>query len=241
MALPKCREAAREPRHASNRTRPPHPRRLTGTPVAKVPESLDRLVAQLTELPGVGRRTAERLAHHLLQVPESEALALADAIREARARIRPCSICRSPSEIEPCDVCADPARDASIVLVVETARDLRAIEDAGAYRGVYHVLGGRVSPLEGVNAEHLAIEVLVERVRAKDGASPVRGVVVREVIVATNPDLEGDGTALHVERALAGTGVIVTRLARGLPSGGALEFASKTVIADALENRRPRG
>lgn len=209
--------------------------------MAKVPESLERLVESLTELPGVGRRTAERLAHHLLGVPELDALALADAIREARARIHPCSICRSPAETEPCDVCADPQRDASIVLVVETARDLRAIEDAGAYRGVYHVLGGRISPLEGVGAEHLSLAALIERVRAIEGSATIRGVAVREVIVATNPDLEGDGTALHVERALAGTSATVTRLARGLPSGGSLEFASRTVIADALEHRRPRG
>lgn len=204
--------------------------------MAKTPESLDRLVTRLTDLPGVGRRTAERLAHHLLRVPEAEALALADAIREARALIRPCSTCHAPSETDPCDVCADPARDRSTVLVVETARDLRAIEDAGAYRGVYHVLGGRVSALEGLGVEHLSLAALVARVVAADPAMPVR-----EVIVATNPDLEGDGTALHVEKALLPTGVRVTRLARGLPSGGALEFASRTVIADALEHRRSRG
>jgi recombination protein RecR len=203
--------------------------------VAKTPESLDRLVTRLTELPGVGRRTAERLAHHLLRVPQADAIALADAIREARARIHPCSICHAPSETDPCDVCADPARDRSVVLVVETARDLRAIEDAGAFRGVYHVLGGRVSALEGLGVEHLSLEALVARVRGEGEASPIR-----EVIVATNPDLEGDGTALHVEKALLPTGVRVTRLARGLPSGGALEFASRTVIADALEHRRPR-
>lgn len=221
--------------------------------MAKTPESLERLVTRLTDLPGVGRRTAERLAHHLLRVPEAEALALADAIREARAKIRPCSTCHAPAETDPCDVCADPARDRSVVLVVETARDLRAIEDAGAFRGVYHVLGGRVSALEGVGVEHLSLEALVARVRplatpssdavadAPTGDTPVAHGPVAEVIVATNPDLEGDGTALHVERALAGTGVRVTRLARGLPSGGALEFASKTVIADALEHRRARG
>ncbi len=203
--------------------------------MAKTPESLDRLVTRLTELPGVGRRTAERLAHHLLRVPEAEAIALADAIREARARIHPCSTCHAPSETDPCDVCADPARDRSVVLVVETARDLRAIEDAGAFRGVYHVLGGRVSALEGLGVEHLSLEALVARVRGGSETSPIR-----EVIVATNPDLEGDGTALHVEKALLPTGVRVTRLARGLPSGGALEFASRTVIADALEHRRPR-
>ncbi len=196
---------------------------------AKTPESLERLVERLMDLPGVGRRTAERLAHHLLRVPEHDALALAEAIREARARIRPCSRCRAPAEADPCPVCADPGRDPTRILVVETARDLRAIEDGGVWTGVYHVLGGRVSPLEGVGPEALALDALVERARA--GAA--------EICIATNPDLEGDGTALHVAKALAGTGVTVTRLARGLPTGGSLEYVSRAVLADALENRRP--
>jgi recombination protein RecR len=201
--------------------------------MAAAPESLEALIEALGLLPGVGRRTAERLAHHLLRVPEEEALALADAIREARARIRPCSTCGAPSERDPCAVCADPARDAGLVLVLETARDLRAVEDSGAWRGVYHVLGGRVSPVEGVGPEALALEAL--RRRAASGA-------VREVVIGTNPDLEGDGTGLHVARALADVpGVVVTRLARGMPAGGAIEYVSKAVLADALEHRRPTG
>jgi recombination protein RecR len=199
--------------------------------MAGAPESLERLIERLQTLPGVGRRTAERLAHHLLGVDEAEALSVADAIREARARIRPCSACRAPSETDPCPVCADPARDHGLLLVVETARDLEALEASGAWKGVYHVLGGRVSPLEGVGPEALAIEALVERARA--GA--------REVCVATNPDLEGDATALHVARALQGLPVAVTRLARGMPAGGSLEYASKAVLAEALENRRSTG
>jgi recombination protein RecR len=197
------------------------------------PRALDDLVEALTTLPGVGRRTAERLAHHLLRAPEAEALAIADAIRAARERIRPCSTCGAPSETDPCPVCADAARDAGLVLVVETARDLRALEESGAWRGVYHVLGGRVSPMEGVGADAIALDALVAR--ARSGA-------VREVVVATNPDLEGDGTALHVARALkdAAPDVRVTRLARGLPTGGAIEFASRAVLADAIEHRRER-
>ena len=193
-----------------------------------VPPSLERLVERLATLPGVGRRTAERLAHHLVRVAEAEALSIADAIRDARERIRPCSSCRAPSETDPCAICADPARDHGVVLVVESARDLRAVEDSGAWRGVYHVLGGRVSPIEGVGPEALALDALAARVR--EG--------VREVCVATNPDLEGDGTALHVTRALEGTGVSVTRLARGVPAGGSLEYLSKSVLAEAIENRR---
>ena len=194
------------------------------------PASLVALVESLMRLPGVGRRTAERLAHHLLRVPADEAIALADAIREARSRIRPCSSCLAPSEIDPCAICADPSRDRGLLLVVETARDLRAIEDSGAWRGLYRVLGGRLSPLDGVGPDDLGIPALVAA--AKEGG-------VREVCLATNPDLEGDGTALCIARALSAESVPVTRLARGLPSGGAIEFASKSVLADALENRRP--
>lgn len=195
------------------------------------PRSLEHLVERLMTLPGVGRRTAERLAHHLLRVPEEEALSVAEAIREARARIRPCSRCLAPAETDPCAVCGDPSRDAGLVLVVETARDLEAVEASGAWRGVYHVLGGRVSAVEGVGPEALALDALVVRVRTG----------VREVCVATNPDLDGDGTALHVVAALAPTGVPVTRLARGVPAGGALEYLAKTVLSEAIEHRRRSG
>ena len=194
------------------------------------PASLVALVESLMRLPGVGRRTAERLAHHLLRVPADEAIALADAIREARQRIRPCSSCLAPSEVDPCAICADPSRDRGLLLVVETARDLRAIEDSGAWRGLYRVLGARISPLDGVDADDIGVPALV-------AAAKERGV--REVCLATNPDLEGDGTALVLARALSAEGIPVTRVARGLPSGGAIEFASKSVLADALENRRP--
>ena len=200
--------------------------------MSAAPASLEALVEALRTLPGVGRRTAERLAHHLLRAPEAEALGLADAIRAARERIRPCSTCGAPDETDPCPVCADPARDAGLVLVVESARDLRALEDSGTWRGVYHVLGGRVSPLEGVGADALSLDVLVGRARSGR---------LREVVIATNPDLEGDGTALHVAKALkeASPGLAVTRLARGLPSGGAIEYVSKSVLADAIDHRRP--
>jgi recombination protein RecR len=202
--------------------------------VSRPPASLEALIEALRTLPGVGRRTAERLAHHLLRTPEAEALGLADAIRAARERIRPCSVCGAPDESDPCPVCADPARDAGLVLVVESARDLRALEDSGTWRGVYHVLGGRVSPLEGVGPEALFLGALVERARSGR---------LREVVIATNPDLEGDGTALHVAKALkdAAPALVVTRLARGLPAGGAIEYVSKSVLADAIDHRRPAG
>lgn len=198
------------------------------------PESLERLLEQLERLPGIGPRSAARLAHHLLRVPEAEALALADAIRSARERIRPCSTCRSPSEQDPCPLCADPARDASVLLVVETPRDLAAVEATGAYRGLYYVLGARLSPLEGVDASALDLEGLQQRAARPE---------LREVCIGTNPDLEGDGTALALVDALmhstAMQSLRITRLARGLPTGGQIEYQSASAIADAFEGRRP--
>jgi recombination protein RecR len=191
-------------------------------------------MAQLERLPGIGPRTAARLAHHLLRVPEDEALALAEAIRTVRARIRPCSRCRAPSESDPCPICTDERRDRSVVLVVETPRDLAAVEATRAYRGLYFVLGARLSPLEGVDASALDLEGLANR---------AAGSEVEEVCIGTNPDLEGDGTALalvEVLRSIQDAGrPRITRLARGLPTGGQIEYQSASVIADAFEGRRP--
>jgi len=197
--------------------------------MAAEPESLARLAEALALLPGVGRRTAERLAHHLVRAPEEEALGLADAIRDARQRIRPCSRCLAPAESDPCAICADPRRDGGLLLVVESARDLRAIEETGAWRGRYHVLGGRLSPLEGVDVDALRLDLLVARARAEG---------IREVCLATNPDLEGDGTALAVASALESAGVPVTRPARGMPVGGSIPHLARSVLVEALENRR---
>jgi len=195
------------------------------------PPSLARLVEELERLPGIGRRSAERLAQHILRVPEARALSLADAIREARTRIRACSLCHAPAETDPCPLCGDPARDRALLVVVETPRDLTAFETAGGYRGLYFVLGGRLSPLDGVRAEDLDLDALRSR---------VEGSEVREVCIATNPDLEGDGTALLVARALARVrDLCVTRLARGIPSGGQIEYQSAAVLAEAYEGRRP--
>ncbi len=203
------------------------------------PPSLVRLIEALERLPGIGRRSAERLAGHLLRVPEARALELADAIRDVRARIRACSRCRAPAEADSCPICIDATRDKALLVVVETPRDLAALESSGGYRGLYYVLGGRLSPLNGVGANELDLEGLGARVR--EG-------VVEEVCLATNPDLEGDGTALLVERELArlarersaegGGDLRVTRLARGLPSGGQIEYQSAAVIAEAFEGRR---
>jgi recombination protein RecR len=193
-----------------------------------VPPSLARLVEELERLPGVGRRSAERLAHHLLRAPAEHALALADAIREARARIVPCSRCHAPSERDPCPLCADPTRDDALLLVVESPRDLQAIETGRVWRGRYLVLGGRLAPHEGEDVHALPLESLVARC--------AHGV--REVVLATNPDLEGDGTALLLAETLRGRGVKVSRLARGLPAGGRIEHQSAAVLGEALEGRR---
>jgi recombination protein RecR len=191
---------------------------------------VERLIQVLGRLPGVGAKTAERLGHHLLKCPAEEALALADAIREARDRIRHCEACHHLTEADSplCVICRDPRRDGSVICVVEQSRDLLALERAGSYSGVYHVLLGRLAPLQGIGPEQLTLASLDRRVRAGG---------VREVILATNPTLEGDGTAMLVANRLADAGVSVTRLARGLASGSTLEFANKEMLADALAGR----
>lgn len=192
-------------------------------------DSVMRLIDQFARLPGIGKKTAERLAYHVLRAPRDEALALADAVRDVKERIRQCRACYNLAEEELCDICRDPRRDSSVVCVVEQPRDLMALERAGTYRGVYHVLQGRLSPLEGVGPEQLTIDALVERVRRGD---------VRELIMATNPTLEGDGTALYISNLLAGLPVEITRLARGIPSGSVLEFANKEMLSEAIDGRQ---
>jgi recombination protein RecR len=187
------------------------------------------LMHELGKLPGIGPKTAERLTHHLLAAGRAEVLALADALRAIKDNIRRCQQCCNPTEGDLCELCIDPRRDASLVCVVEQPRDLAALERAASYRGLYHVLHGRIAPLDNVGPEQLTIDRLLARVR--------RGGV-QEVIMATNPTLEGDGTALYLSSLLAPLGVRITRLARGLPSGSVLEFANSQMLADALEGRR---
>ena len=193
--------------------------------------ALDRLTESLGRLPGIGAKSAERLAHHLLKCPAEEALSLADAIRDVKERVRHCQSCFHLTEAEEplCAICRDPARDRAVVCVVEQPRDLMALERVGTYRGVYHVLLGRLAPLQGMGPEQLTVDALTARVRT--GA-------IREVIMATNPNLEGDGTALLVASRLAETGVPITKLARGLASGSVLEFANREMLADAINGRQ---
>ena len=191
--------------------------------------AIDDLATEFARLPGIGRKTALRLTYHLLKQKPEQSRRLADALATLSDRIRPCERCFNLTEAPLCAICADPRRDQATVCAVEEASDIMAIERAGEFRGTYHVLGGRLSPLDGVGPEDLTVAQLVRRVT--DGG-------VREVIVATNPSLEGEATALYVQRQLAAAGVRVTRIARGLPVGGDLEYADGVTIAQALAARR---
>ena len=202
--------------------------------MANYSETIQRLIDEFGKLPGIGARSAERLAFHVLKSGKDEAMALADAIRDVKASIRPCKVCFNLAEGELCSICADPRRDKSTICVVEQPKDLLAIESTGAYRGVYHVLMGHIAPLEGTEAEDLTIGALEKRVRAASGGAEA----VKEVILATNPTVAGDGTALHITSFLSALGVKITRLARGLPAGGQIEYASKSILTDAITDRR---
>ena len=191
--------------------------------------AIDDLSDELARLPGIGRKTALRLAFHLLKAPQDDARRLARAIVTMRERVRPCDVCGNLTEASPCPICANPRRDVSVVCVVEEASDIMAIERTGEYRGMYHVLGGRLSPLDGIGPSELNVEPLVRR---------AGGGEVREVVLATNPSVEGEATAAYLGRLLGPLGVRVTRIARGLPVGGDLEYADGVTIAEALSNRR---
>jgi recombination protein RecR len=207
---------------------------ILGMSEARYSGSMERLIAQFARLPGIGRRTAERLAFHVLRAERDEALALAQAISDVKTNVRHCSICFNLTESDPCPVCADTARDPRKIMVVEQPRDLVSLEQTHAYDGVYHVLLGRLSPLEGVGPSSLTIDALVERVRRHADA----GQSV-EVILGTNPNMEGDGTALCIGQRLSELpDVRVSRLARGLPAGTQLEYANKAVLSDAITSRQ---
>ena len=187
----------------------------------QVSESVNELIEQFCKLPGIGKKSAERLAYHVLRIQKSEALALSAALE---------SDCYNLTEQDKCSICTDLKRDRTRICVVEQPRDLMSIEATGAYRGLYHVLLGRIAPLEDVSPDQLTIDALVRRVKESE---------VNEVIMGTNPTLEGDGTALHMSNLLAELPVQVTRLARGITSGSVLEFANKEMLSDALSGRQP--
>lgn len=191
-------------------------------------ESLGRLVSLLSRLPGVGRKTAGRLAFHILKMPVEEARELAETIVAVKEKVGTCSVCCNISEADPCAVCTDARRDRSIICVVEEASDIIALEKAEDFRPLYHVLGGRLSPLDGIGPDDLNIKSLLARL---DGS-------VKEIIVATNPDVEGEATAMYLNKLIQPFGVKVTRIARGLPVGGDLEYADGVTITRALQGRQ---
>ena len=187
-------------------------------------------MAELVELPGIGPRSAERIAFHLLRTPADEAMSLADAIRDVKRNLRHCSRCHNLTEDDPCRICRDPGRDQGLIVVVEQPKDVMLLEQTGLIRGVYHVLMGHIAPLEKIGPENLTIDALVERVRSGG---------VREVLLATNPTMEGDGTALHIHSVLKPFGVTVSRLARGLAVGSQVEYASRAMLEAAISGRSP--
>ena len=208
------------------------------------PQAMERLLEALAKLPGIGRRSAERIAFHLLKADDDDARALADALAGVRKMVRHCSVCCTLTDADPCALCADPERSGATVLVVEQPRDLIALEQTGMYKGLYHCLLGRLSPLDGVGPGELTIDRLLERLgpagagTGEAGTGEAGGPRIEEVILGLSPTAEGDATMLYLAEVLAPHGVRVSRLARGLPTGWSLEFANKAVLADALEGRR---
>lgn len=199
--------------------------------MANYTQSIQNLMNELARLPGIGMRSAERIAFHLLKQNPEDALRLADAIRDVKTRIKHCSICYNLTEQDPCNICADPSREQGVVCLVEQPKDLLALEMTGLYRGVYHVLLGRISPLEDMDPGDLTIEPLMQRLASG---------TVREVIMGTNPTMEGDGTALYIQSLIGGRfpNIQLTRLARGLPAGSSIEYANKNILADAISGRQ---
>src|SRR5438477_5524276 len=198
--------------------------------MASYTQSIQNLIDQFASLPGIGARSAERIAFHLLKQNPADAMRLAEAIRDVKTRIKHCSVCYNLTESDPCSICSDPRRDQGVVCVVEQPKDLLALESAGLFSGVYHVLLGRHSPLEGIEPADLTIDALMKRLASG---------TVREIIMGTNPTMEGDGTALYLQSLFAQyPNVSVTRLARGLPAGSSIEFANRNILADAISGRQ---
>lgn len=198
--------------------------------MAELTDSVMHMIDQLSRLPGIGRKSAERMAYHILRINKAEALELADSIRHVRENVRYCEVCFNLAEETRCKICQDTRRDERLLCVVQQPRDLIALEQSGTYNGQYHVLLGRIAPLENIGPEQLTIDQLVKRVAEGDFS---------EVIMATNPTVEGDGTALHISNLLADYDVKITKLARGITPGSILEFTNKEVLADAMSGRQP--
>jgi len=195
--------------------------------MASTLRSIEELVEKLSKFPGIGRKTAQRMAYHILNLPKEDVFSLAEAIRGVKEKVKLCSICFNLTEEDPCPICTDPQRDRSIICVVEEPKDVLTIEQAGGYNGLFHVLGGVISPLDGVGPEELRVRELA--VRLREG--------VKEVIIATNPTTEGEATALYLSKFIKQLGIRVTRIARGIPMGGELEYADRATLSKAIEGR----
>lgn len=196
---------------------------------ARFPEPVARLIEELGKLPGIGPKSAQRLAYHLLNQDAASVRRLADALIGAKQRVVRCRVCQNVADRDPCDICSDPRRDHTTVIVVEDARDVVAIERTAEYRGLYHVLGGTISPMEGIGPEQLHVRELVERLSHEP---------IQEIILATDPDVEGDATALYISRLVRRPDLKVTRIARGLPVGGDIDYADEVTLVRALEGRQ---
>ena len=216
---------------STNRSKPTQ---SIGKGAAAYPGPVRVLIEQFATLPGIGVRSAERLAFHVLKGDTEAAMELSNAIAAVKKSVRHCTVCYNLCDSDICPICADPTRDRSRVLVVEQPKDLIALEQTGMYRGLYHVLMGRLSALDGVEPEDLTIDALIQRIKSSDGE-------IEEVVLGLNPTVEGDGTGLYLAQVLGELGVKVSRLARGLPSGGSLEYANKAVLADAILGRQSLG
>ena len=190
---------------------------------------LARLINELSRLPGVGGKTAQRLAFHILSMEEKEARALADSIIEAKQKMTYCSVCGNLTDTDPCGICSDPSRDRSVICVVETPKDVVAMEKIKEYNGLYHVLHGAISPMEGIGPEDINLKQLIVRLQNED---------VRELILATNPNIEGEATAMYIARLIKPSGIRVSRIAHGIPVGGDLEYADEVTLLKAMEGRR---
>ncbi|MCK9251837.1 MAG: recombination protein RecR [Clostridiaceae bacterium] len=201
--------------------------------MARYAPSIGRLITELAKLPGIGGKSAQRLAFHLLGQPEDQVSALANAILDARKTIRLCSVCCNLTDQDPCEICASPARDHTTICVVENPRDVASIERMHEYKGLYHVLHGAISPMQGVGPDQIRLRELLARLRQDDS--------VHEVILATNPTVEGEATALYLARLLKPAGILTTRIAHGIPMGGDLEYADEVTLARAMEGRREIG
>lgn len=201
-------------------------------------ETVNKLIEELARLPGIGSKTAERLAFHILKSKPADALALAQAISDVKTKIKQCKTCFNFAETESCPICSDTRRDKSRICVVEQPKDVIVLEKTGQCKWVYHVLGGHIAPLDGIEPADLTIDKLIERVKA-GGRDSTGSPRIEEIIMATNPNMVGDGTALYISSLLKGTGVKITRLARGIATGSTLEYANSRMLSDAISARQP--